>query len=144
MKYRLLKNDTLKVNEEVFGDHELHRIKALEDFSNVKAGDLGGYVESYENLSQDGDCWIYDNAKAWGHAKVIDKARLYDDVEVYGHSIVGDTASLYDFVSASGDAIICGDAELYDVVCVVDNSVVKGGEIGGTCTIRGRVSKAGD
>ena len=36
----------------------LHRIKALKDFRNVDAGELGGWVESEKNLSQSGDCWI--------------------------------------------------------------------------------------
>lgn len=33
----------------------LFRIRALIDFGNVKAGDLGGYVEKEENLSQEGN-----------------------------------------------------------------------------------------
>ena len=49
----------------------LFRIKALKDFSNVKKGDIGGYVESEKNLSQDGNCWIYDNAVVMGNAKVL-------------------------------------------------------------------------
>ena len=31
----------------------LYRIKALKDFADVKAGDLGGYIEDYRNLSHD-------------------------------------------------------------------------------------------
>ena len=30
---------------------------------NVKEGDIGGYIESEDNLSQAGTCWIYDEAK---------------------------------------------------------------------------------
>lgn len=41
----------------------LHRIEALQDFNGVKAGDLGGYVESEANLRHNGDCWIFGNAK---------------------------------------------------------------------------------
>jgi hypothetical protein len=40
---------------------KLYRIQALKDFGYVKAGDFGGWVESESNLSQEGDCWIYDN-----------------------------------------------------------------------------------
>ena len=38
----------------------LHRIRALRDISSdVKAGDLGGFVEHEGNLSyEDADCWI--------------------------------------------------------------------------------------
>ena len=31
---------------------------------NVRAGDLGGFVQSEKNLSQDGQSWIADNAVA--------------------------------------------------------------------------------
>ena len=38
------------------GKHILHRIRALRDFGDVKAGDLGGFIESEGNLSHDGEC----------------------------------------------------------------------------------------
>ena len=41
----------------------LHQIKALKDFSDVEAGDLGGWVEKEDNLSQMGDAWVYIIAK---------------------------------------------------------------------------------
>ena len=44
----------------------LHRIQALVDFLEVKAGDLGGWIEKEENLSQEGECWVYDESKAIG------------------------------------------------------------------------------
>lgn len=34
----------------------LYRIRALMDFGNVKEGDLGGYVQSEQNLSHSGQC----------------------------------------------------------------------------------------
>ena len=48
----------------------LHQIKALIDIEvmNVKAGDLGGYVESEKNLSHDGNAWVYGNAWVCGDA----------------------------------------------------------------------------
>ena len=60
--------------ENIFGKPvTLHRIRALKDFGNVKAGDLGGWVEHEGNLSQDGDCWIYYPAIVCGTAKLEDK-----------------------------------------------------------------------
>ena len=52
----------------------LHRIKALKDFGNVKKGELGGYVESEHNLSQEGNCWVCGNAKVCGDAEVCGNA----------------------------------------------------------------------
>ena len=48
----------------------LYRIEALMDFSDVKTGDKGGFVQSEDNLSQLGNAWVYDNASVCGHAEV--------------------------------------------------------------------------
>ena len=64
----------------------LHRIKALKDFSNVKAGDLGGWIEKENNLSQMDNAWIGGDAKVYGSAKVCcDANDLFDKnyLEVY-------------------------------------------------------------
>ena len=53
-KYELT-DETIQINGKT-----LHRIKALKDFGDVKKGDIGGYVENEWNLSQDGECWIYN------------------------------------------------------------------------------------
>lgn len=49
----------------------LHRIKALIDFGDVKAGELGGYVEKETNLSQYGDAWVCGNAQVSSDADYI-------------------------------------------------------------------------
>lgn len=40
----------------------LRQIRAIKDFSNVKAGEIGGWIEKESNLSQTGDAWVYGNA----------------------------------------------------------------------------------
>lgn len=52
----------------------LHRIVATEDFREVKAGDVGGWVESYENLG--GSAWVFGEACVYGSARVSDSADL--------------------------------------------------------------------
>ena len=43
----------------------LHRIRALQDVrEDVHQGDLGGFVESERNFSQEGSCWIFHEAIA--------------------------------------------------------------------------------
>jgi hypothetical protein len=44
----------------------LYRIRALTSFSDVKAGDLGGWIEKEDCLSQFGDAWVYDDADLSG------------------------------------------------------------------------------
>ncbi len=80
---------------------KLFRIKALVEFGNVKAGELGGYIEKEENLNQYGDAWVYGNAKVYGDAEVYGDAKVCGDAWVYGD------AKVY------GDAWVYGDAKVY-------------------------------
>lgn len=57
----------------VFG-RKIFRIKALVSFGNIEAGELGGYVEKEENLSQHGDAWVYGDARVCGDARVYGDA----------------------------------------------------------------------
>ena len=43
-----------------------NRVVALIDFGNVKTGDVGGFVESENNLSHDGLCWVSGDARVYG------------------------------------------------------------------------------
>ena len=61
-KYTLLKNDTITHNDSI-----LYRIKAIRDFDTVSTGDLGGYIENESNLSQYGNCWVYDSEIGRAH-----------------------------------------------------------------------------
>lgn len=71
---------------------KLFRIKALIDFGDVKAGELGGYVEKEENISQDGnawvsgDAWVSGNARVSGDARVSGNAWVSDDAWVSGNA----------------------------------------------------------
>ena len=55
---------------QVFFGRTLYRIRALISFGNVKAGDLGGWIEKEENLAQDGDAWVSGDARVYGNAWV--------------------------------------------------------------------------
>ena len=66
----------------------LFRVIALHDFLDVKKGDKGGLVESESNLSQDGSCWVYYNARVYGNARVCDNARVYDRAQISGNAWV--------------------------------------------------------
>lgn len=120
----------------------LYRIRALKDFGVVKKGDLGGYVEQEANLSQKGNSWIFDNAKAMDDAIVKDNATLHhnaticddaiisgsasinDNVTIYDQATVSDNAILYGNVILIGNAKIYGKARLYDYVLVSGNAQV--------------------
>ena len=65
-KYELLAGDCLRA-----GDRTVYRIRALRDFGDVRRGDLGGYVESEDNLSHSGESWVYDAAQIYGENGVV-------------------------------------------------------------------------
>lgn len=82
-KYELT-NDAIEVNGKT-----LYRIKALKRINYVDPGDLGGYIQSEANLSHEGDCWIFDNAKVFDNALVCDDAMVFDSVHISGDIIIG-------------------------------------------------------
>ena len=102
--------------------HTLHRIRAVRCFSDVKAGDIGGWVEKEDNLSKMGDAWVYENAEVYGNAKVHGDAEIYcnakvfgtasvcGNAEVYGDAMVYDNARVFGNARVYGNAIVCGDA----------------------------------
>ena len=51
-------------------------------FGMVVKGALGGYIEKEKNLSQEGDAWVYGDARVSGDAWVSGDARVYGDAWV--------------------------------------------------------------
>ena len=92
----------------------LHRIRAVRDFGDVKAGDLGGWIEKESNLSHDGNAMVYGDAEVYGNARVSGNAMVFDDAKVYGN------ARVY------GNAEVCNDARVYGNACVCYNAWVYG------------------
>ena len=101
-------------------DCTLYRIKALKYFSDVKKGDIGGWIEKEDNLSQDGNCWVYNDAKVFDEAKVFGNARVYGHAEVHGDAMI------YGNACVSDDAQVFGDANVYDNALVYDGTIVYG------------------
>ena len=119
----------------------LYRIEALRNFGSIKTGDKGGFVQSYHNLSQEGDCWIHGEAKVFGNAKVYENAQVFGRAEVYGSAFVKGNAfvfgraEVYGWAKVFGKAQVFGDAKVYDkaevfgVASVYGNAFVKGDAI---------------
>ncbi|HEX9060876.1 MAG TPA: hypothetical protein VF941_11910 [Clostridia bacterium] len=108
MKYKLTKNTVVNI----FGK-TLFQIEALEDFSDVEKGDLGGYIEKEENLSQEDDAWVYGNAWVSGNAQVSGDAQVYGNARVYGNAQVYGNARVYGNAWVYGNARVSGDAWVY-------------------------------
>lgn len=93
-----------------FNGRTLRRIRAVRRFGSVEAGDIGGWLESEDNLSHDGDCWVYNSARVYDNAQVYNSARVGDSARVYGSAWVGGSARVCDSAVVSGSAQVCGSA----------------------------------
>lgn len=120
MKKYIITAETVQI-----GARTLHRIKALRDikkgrFIIARKGELGGYIESESNLSQDGEAWVSGDAAVYGNAKVYGNARVCEEAEIYGDALVYDEAEVY------GDALVYGDTRVYGNAFVCDEAYQTG------------------
>lgn len=129
-KYELT-DETMKISE-----HTLHRIRALRDFGDVEEGDLGGFIESEDNLSHERNCWIGDDATVYDKARVYENAQVTGDANVCGNAEVCGNAWIYDnagvcdrawvtgYTKVYGDAEVCGETKVYGEAEVYGNAEV--------------------
>ena len=121
-KYQLLEDDTI-----VRDGRTLYRIQALRDVRfRVEKDAVGGYVEKEANLSQEGPCWLFDEACAYEDARVEGTAALYDEATLRGKAKLFEEARVLDQVIVQGEAKVGGRSRLKDQVVVGGKAVVKG------------------
>lgn len=158
MKYRLTENTV------EYKGKTLYQIESLRDFSfyrkgawehSVKEGELGGWIEKEENLSQQGNCWIAENVYVFDSAKVEHNAIITGKGIIHGNARVFGRAWIYcenhykfdisDQVKIYGDAFICdvnltmkdnakiyGDAEVngyYSSLSMSNNAIFCSGKM---------------
>lgn len=103
----------------------LHRIRALVDINEeVLKGAWGGFVEHEQNLSQEGTCWIYDQAICCEHAVVESNAALFQE------SV------------AKGNALVTGDAVMYQTSVAEGTCRIQSGEVWDRARIQGTAQVA--
>lgn len=89
----------------------------------IKAGEVGGIVEKEENLSQEGNCWIFPEASVFNDARVEDnailiaKGRMDGKARIRGSAIVGG--------HVRGNAVVQDNATVESYCGVWNNAVVK-------------------
>ncbi|WNY80947.1 YdcK family protein [Cronobacter dublinensis] len=115
----------------------LRQLIALRDFADVRAGTPGGWVESTENLSQQGECWVYDhNSVVFAGAKIRGNARISQPCVIHHDAVIGDDAwidgaQISDGAHVSGRAmvqcsVVRGDCHLFGESRVLHNSLIVG------------------
>ena len=107
-KYELILDDSIEVL-----DYKLFRIRALTSFGSVKAGDMGGYIQSEKNLSHYGNAWVFGNARVFGNAGVFGNVWVFNNAEVFGNDGVADKAQVYGHAKVYGHARVFNNAEVF-------------------------------
>jgi len=140
MKYKITSNSILRKGI------ILYQIEALQTFGQVKCGEYGGYIENESNLSQEGNCWVHDNALVYNEAKISKNAQIRDDAEIFGNAQITDNAYVGISSKVYGNAIVRNNAivhcsgEVYDNAEVSDDAKVSdGGRLYGNAKASGRM-----
>lgn len=124
-KYELVKDSPMKI---IIGNSQttVYRVRALKDFGDVKKGDLGGYIQSEYNLSQYGNCWIYDEAICWQSGKILNNSKLKDFAEIFGCGKIKDNAIVGGRCIVKDSSVISGFVILSDNITTLGTSRVYG------------------
>lgn len=113
----------------------LRQIIALRDFSDVKAGERGGWIDDISALSQDGNCWIYDeNSLAFsgtaisGNVRITQPCLIHDNVRITNNVWI-DQAELSHGVKISDNvtvqnAIVRGHCHLFGDARILHHSEI--------------------
>ena len=135
---------------------ELHRIRALRQVgTDVPAGELGGFVQSEANLSQEqDDAWLYDDSISRDEANVCGGAQLHGQAMAQDLALVSGSALLFDRAVACdnailkngylcNDAVVCGNARVRENVQthaapLVSGQAVVMGDLAGKVAVTGR------
>ena len=132
MKYKLTEKYIENLGVKLF------QIQAVTDFGRVSKGELGGYIQSEQCLSQSGNAWVSGNAQVYGNAHVsgdaqvsgnalvFGNAKVLGDAWVYGNARVLDNAQVYGNAQVSGDAFVYGNALVFGDAQVSGNALVLG------------------
>ena len=111
-----------------YDGHILHQIRRLSD------GELGGWIESENNLNQDDDCWVADNGKVFENAELSGDSIVCGNAQVFGNAVIIDSkicdnAKVYDNASiytsqVCDNAEVCGNVSLHNYSKVYENAIV--------------------
>ena len=143
-KYRLLEDRFI-----MYKGRKLYRIRALKTLKTVSGsiskGALGGYIEGYRNLSQEGECWVFNDAKVYDNARVTNHAKIRGRAKIYGNAVIKDSALIFDRAEIFGNARIEDFAVVKMDARIYDNAVIRSeARVGSESEIYGNVLVLGD
>ena len=126
-------NQKYEITDIIHGKYPfLHRVRALRDIGkDVKAGDLGGFVEHEGNLSFEpgDDAWVCDEAIAAGDSVVEKGSVLRGRAVACGSACVSHGSVLFGDARASGASVIVASPD----------DPARAPRLSGSCCVYGKV-----
>lgn len=143
-------NQKYEITDIVHEKHPfLHRVRALRDIGkDVKAGELGGFVEHEGNLSFEpgDDAWIYNDAIAAGDSVMEKGSVLRVRAVVCGSACVSHGSVLFGDARAEDDAYLrgatmwdCARASGASVIVASPDDPARAPRLSGHCAVYGKV-----
>lgn len=119
----------------------VYRVRALVDLPhhNVKAGDLGGFVEGEHNLHD--EAWVADNAIVCDNAALHRRSRaenyalVMGDASAWGAALIKDHATVNDFALVNQDATVSDYARVSEFARVLWEA-----KVGGHAALKGHAT----
>ena len=127
----------------VEGEPQRFRVKALRDIypadqPMVHKGTMGGYVDGAQNLAQEGECWIADDAMSGedstvsedssmrDRATLLGKAHLMHHAQMSDESCAMGASAIYGKARVSGKSLLSGSARVGGESRVHDSQITRG------------------
>lgn len=138
-KYQLLTADTKMITHpKTKLPTKLYRIIALKTWNRgiirINEGDIGGYIQSEENLRHDDDSWVFHDGMIFDNATLADtivmqRAAVFGEVKL-NNCMVKDYTRIFDNVRAK-DSQFSGNTDAYG------NAVIEFCNLNNSCIING-------
>lgn len=125
-KYKFTGKEIILTSKKYVNNRPIIREHILKQIIRLSDGLVGGYIESEENLSHSGTCFVYDNAKVYGNAKVCDDASIYNEATIYDNAMICGNVMVTDNASVFGNSLLQGDISLSGKSKVYDNALLIG------------------
>ena len=135
----------LTENTKEIDRHTLYQIMAVkhiyingeDEEPEVESGELGGWIESEENLSHKGSCWVDNDSCVYGKAKVYGGGIISGGAIVCENAEGCDRASVHGSSKIRGNAVVCGNSSIFEFGIVEGDAYVKNSSVSGRSKIYG-------
>jgi len=100
--------------------------RTLQRIRRISDGLIGGWIEKEDNLSHEGECFVYGDARISGDAQVSGNVRIYGNAQICGNAQISKDAWVSENAQISGNAWIFGNAQISGDAQISGNAWVWG------------------